>query len=125
MNIFAGKVGAGGMVEAAGGKLAFEAGKFNAEPGRAVQVGVRPEDLQYVPPQTQSGGLAFDGEFVEELGATRLFHGLSGGVSLVVAVAASTISEAKKGARVIAEADAVHLFDAETGQSLRRTQPIA
>ncbi len=121
MNLMGGKVAAGGVVETAGGKLAFEAGRFNAEPGRPVQVGVRPEDLQYVPPQAGSaGGLAFDNEFIEELGATRLFHGLSGGVPLVIALAASMTSEPKRGARVIAEQDAVHLFDPETGASLRK-----
>ncbi len=119
MNLMPGKVVTAGTVETAGGKLAFDAGQFKIESGRAVQVGVRPEDLQYVPPQSASGGLSFDGEFVEELGATRLFHGVSGGTPLVVAVAASTISEAKKGARLIAEQDMVHLFDVETGRSLR------
>jgi sn-glycerol 3-phosphate transport system ATP-binding protein len=120
MNLMPGKVVAAGRVETAGGSLAFDAAQFALDTGRAVQVGVRPEDLQYVPPETASGGLAFDGEFVEELGATRLFHGISGGVPLVIAVAAATLSEAKTGARLMVEADKVHLFDVATGQSLRR-----
>ena len=39
------------------------------------------------PPGTSA--LAFAGDFVEELGATRLFHGTSGDAPLVVAVAAA------------------------------------
>jgi sn-glycerol 3-phosphate transport system ATP-binding protein len=120
MNLMPGKVIANGMIETAGGKLAYDAARFNAEIGRPVQVGVRPEDFQYVPPGTASGGLSFDSEFVEELGATRLIHGLSGGTPLVVALAASTISEPKRGARLIAEQEMVHLFDSEAGRSLRK-----
>ena len=120
MNLMPGKIVAAGVAETAGGKLAFEPGRFDAAVGRDVQVGIRPEDFQYVPPNTANGGLAFEGEFVEELGATRLFHGLSATTPLVVAVAASTTAEPKKGSRLIAEADTVHLFDPASGQSLRR-----
>jgi sn-glycerol 3-phosphate transport system ATP-binding protein len=121
MNLIAGKVAANGVIETAGGKLAFDAAGFDAAPGRVVEVGVRPEDLQYVPPQAGvPGGLAFDHEFTEELGATRLFHGLSGGAPLVVVLAASGASEPKRGARVVAEQDAIHLFDPASGRSLRK-----
>ena len=120
MNLMPGKIVAAGIAETAGGKLAYEPGRFDAAVGREVQVGVRPEDFQYVPPNTTTGGLAFEGEFVEELGATRLFHGLSATSPLVVAVAASTTSEPKKGSRLIAEAETVHLFDPTSGQSLRK-----
>ncbi len=51
---------------------------------------------------------------------TRLFHGMTGGTAIVVALASSTMSEPKKGAHVIAEQDAVHLFDPETGKRLGR-----
>ncbi len=122
MNLIPGTVKGNGVVETAGGRLAFDPKLFDTKPGQTVQVGVRPEDLQYVPPQAASaGGLSFDSEFVEELGATRLFHGTSGDVPLVVALAASTMSEPKKGAHVIAEQDAVHLFDPETGKRLGRS----
>jgi sn-glycerol 3-phosphate transport system ATP-binding protein len=120
MNLMSGRIAGSGRIETAGGTLAFDPAQFDVPAQRAVQVGVRPEDLQYVPPGAADGGLAFDGEFVEELGATRLFHGMSGGATLVVAVAASTTAEPKKGARLVAEVDTVHLFDAETGRSLRK-----
>jgi sn-glycerol 3-phosphate transport system ATP-binding protein len=120
MNLLPGKVIADGVVETKGGKLAFARAPFNAEIGRAVDVGIRPEDLQYVPPGAANGGLAYDVEFVEELGATRLIHGLTGGDPIVVATAASTTSPPRSGSRLIAESDTVHLFDPETGKSLRK-----
>jgi sn-glycerol 3-phosphate transport system ATP-binding protein len=123
MNLMAGTVGSNGMLDTSGGRIAFNATEFTAQPGQNVQVGVRPEDFQYTPPGSAESGLSFDGEFVEELGATRLFHGLSGGTPLVVAVAASTTSEPKAGSRLVAEADMVHLFDTESGQSLRKSRP--
>ena len=84
--------------------------------GREVEVGVRPEDLRF-----GSGGdgeLAFAKDFVEELGATRLFHGTSGEAPLVVAVAAAAADDA--GTSVTADREAVHLFDPASGNSLRR-----
>ncbi|MEQ1719153.1 MAG: sn-glycerol-3-phosphate ABC transporter ATP-binding protein UgpC [Hyphomicrobium sp.] len=121
MNLLPGKVTANNIVETAGGKLPFDPARFNVAPGTAVEVGIRPEDLQYVPPAAASGGLTFEPEFVEELGATRLFHGLSGAAPIIVALAASTTTEPKSGARVITEQEAVHLFDVTTGQSLRKS----
>ena len=89
---------------------------FEAADGREVEVGIRPEDLRF-----GSGGegeLAFTKDFVEELGATRLFHGTSGEAPLVVAVAAAAADDA--GTSVTADREAVHLFDPATGNSLRR-----
>jgi sn-glycerol 3-phosphate transport system ATP-binding protein len=121
MNLMPGKISpTTGRVETAGGVLSFDASAFTAEAGRKVVVGVRPEDLQIVAPGTGAAGLTFDGEFIEELGATRLFHGLSGATPLVVAVAAASASVIEQGARLAAAVDTVHLFDAETGQGLRR-----
>ena len=110
-----GKVVAPGVVEAGGGRLPFVATAFEAADGRSVEVGIRPEDLRFA---DRDAGLPFAKDFVEELGATRLFHGTSGGAALVVAVAAAAADEA--GTAVTADADAVHLFDPETGNSLRR-----
>jgi sn-glycerol 3-phosphate transport system ATP-binding protein len=119
MNLMSGRIAGPGMVEAGGGMLAYDASRFKAATGREVQVGIRPEDLLYVPPGAADGGLAFEPEFVEELGATRLFHGHAGGAALVVALASSATAEPKRGARLIAEQEAVHLFDPASGQSLR------
>ncbi len=117
MNLLPGRVVAPGVVETGGGRLAFAPEAFQVADGQQVEVGIRPEDLRFA-----AGGescVPFTGEFVEELGATRVFHGASGEAPLAVAVAAGAASEA--GASATADADAIHLFDAATGNSLRRS----
>jgi sn-glycerol 3-phosphate transport system ATP-binding protein len=116
MNLVPGKVAGPGVVETVGGRIAFAANAFDAAAGREVEVGVRPEDLRFAP--AGDGALAFAGDFVEELGATRLFHGTSGDAPLAVAVAAAEAETA--GTAVAADASAVHLFDPDSGNSLRR-----
>ena len=116
MNLMPGRIVAPGVVETAGGRIGFVADAFEAAAGREVEIGIRPEDLRF-----GSGGegeLAFTKDFVEELGATRLFHGTSGDAALVVAVAAAAADDA--GTSVTADREAVHLFDPATGTSLRR-----
>jgi sn-glycerol 3-phosphate transport system ATP-binding protein len=116
MNLVPGKVASPDTVETAGGRIGFVADAFDAAPGREVEVGIRPEDLRF-----GSGGegeLAFAKDFIEELGATRLFHGTSGDAPVVVAVAAAAADDA--GRSVTADREAVHLFDPASGNSLRR-----
>jgi sn-glycerol 3-phosphate transport system ATP-binding protein len=120
MNLAPGRVVADGIVELAGGRLAFEPDQFAVTTGQAVQVGVRPEDFTYQPAGGTGVGLAFDAEFVEELGATRLFHGHAGGAALIATLPATSIATPQAGARLLADAGAVHLFDADQGRSLRR-----
>jgi sn-glycerol 3-phosphate transport system ATP-binding protein len=118
MNLMPGKIVGAGMVESGGGRIGFVADAFEAADGQEVEVGIRPEDLRF-----GSGGdgeLAFAKDFVEELGATRLFHGTSGEAPLVVAVAAAAADDA--GTSVTADREAVHLFDPASGNSLRRAQ---
>ncbi len=116
MNLMPGRIVAPGVVESAGGRIGFVADAFEAADGRQVEIGIRPEDLRF-----GSGGegeLAFTKDFVEELGATRLFHGTSGDAAVVVAVAAAAADDA--GTSVTADREAVHLFDPASGTSLRR-----
>jgi sn-glycerol 3-phosphate transport system ATP-binding protein len=121
MNLMPGRVVEAGVVEAGGGRLAFEAAQFDAASGRAVQVGVRPEDFTFhAAGHGRSDGLAFDAEYVEELGATRLFHGAAGSAAVIAVLPATSQAAAQAGARLTASAEAVHLFDADTGRSLRR-----
>ena len=121
MNLLPGRIAAPGVAEVNGGRIAFQAGSFKFAQGQDVDVGIRPEDLQFA---TSSGAdpLAFLQDFTEELGATRLIHGNVGDAPLVVAVAASAPSDAN-GALVVDPA-AVHLFDRETGYSLRRGSSV-
>jgi ABC-type sugar transport system ATPase subunit len=117
MNLMPGRVVAAGTVETSGGRIAFDPVLFDVADGQSVEVGIRPEDLQFTEPR--DGTLSFAGAFIEELGATRLVHGTSGSASLVVAVAAAT-SQHGPSASLAAEAGAVHLFDPGSGNSLRR-----
>ena len=114
MNLVPGKVVEPGVVETQGGRLRFDESIYRVTQGQAVDVGVRPEDLAFA---AEGQGLNFAPELTEELGATRLFHGHSGGVELVVAIAAAETATA--GNLVTALPTHVHLFDAASGRSLR------
>ena len=117
MNLLPGRVVAAGMVETAGGRLAYAPEGFTAEPGRSVEIGVRPEDLRFG--AGAAGELSFVRDFTEELGATRLIHGSIGDAPLIVAVAAGVADSAATS--VTANLEAVHLFDPASGMSLRRS----
>jgi sn-glycerol 3-phosphate transport system ATP-binding protein len=116
MNLMPGRIADYGVVETKGGPIRFSADTFDAPGGREVEVGIRPEDLRFVP--DGEAGLAFTRDFVEELGATRLIHGTVGDAPVVIAVAAAASGA---GTGLAAERDAVHLFDPATGNSLRRS----
>jgi sn-glycerol 3-phosphate transport system ATP-binding protein len=116
MNLLRGRVTAPGQVETGGGRIAFDAAEFSVEAGRAVEVGIRPEDLQLV--AAGQGPLAFAKDFAEELGATRLFHGTAGDAALIVALSGPAPAGNGFGLRTASEA--VHLFDPDSGRSLRR-----
>jgi sn-glycerol 3-phosphate transport system ATP-binding protein len=116
MNLLPGRVAGPGVVEAGGGRLAFVADAFDAAVGREVEVGIRPEDLHFG--SGASGEMAFTSDFIEELGATRLFHGTARGAPLVVSVAAAAAEAA--GASLVTDREAIHLFDPASGMSLRR-----
>jgi sn-glycerol 3-phosphate transport system ATP-binding protein len=120
MNLFAGRIVGPDRVATPGGELAFDALAFALGSGPEVEVGVRPEDLHIAP--SNEGALGFAKEFVEELGATRLIHGTSGSADIVVALPNGANEE---GSRLAVATEAVHLFDPESGRSLRRAQPHA
>jgi sn-glycerol 3-phosphate transport system ATP-binding protein len=117
MNLLPGRVAGPGEVEVAGGRLAFDAAAFPVESGRAVEVGIRPEDLQL--DAGGSGAPAFARDFAEELGATRLLHGTAGDAAAVVAFS-GPLPEGDRFS-LGAALEAVHLFDPASGHSLRRT----
>jgi sn-glycerol 3-phosphate transport system ATP-binding protein len=124
MNLLPGRVVAPGQVEVAGGRLAFDAdalavdaSALAVEVDRAVEVGIRPEDLQLT--AASDGALAFRKDFIEELGATRLVHGTVGDSAVVVALSGPAPAGDSFG--LGAAPEAVHLFDPASGQSLRRS----
>jgi sn-glycerol 3-phosphate transport system ATP-binding protein len=82
--------------------------------GSAIEVGLRPEDLVATP----DGTLTMQVDFIEELGATQLFHGALGGATLVIQAASGAVPADSKSLRLSIDPARVHLFDPETG--LRR-----
>ncbi len=124
MNLAPGRIVADGVVEIGSGRLAFDAARLKPSMGASVDVGVRPEDLRLLqgdPGANAAVGLPFAPEFVEELGATRLIHGLSGTAPFVIAAPAATTAADMTAGRIAADPAAVHLFDITTGASLAST----
>jgi sn-glycerol 3-phosphate transport system ATP-binding protein len=119
MNLLPGKVVDDGVLDAGAGRVLFDAEHMNVRTGQEVQIGIRPEDAE-IPVGTSGQGLPFTPEFVEELGATRLVHGTIGSAPFIVAVQAAAASVAETGAALSIATTAVHLFDKQTGRSLRR-----
>src|SRR5262245_5214889 len=115
MNLMPGKVVGAGVVETGGGRIGFTPEAFALGDGQAVEVGIRPEDLRFG--SGAEGELAFAKDFVEELGATRLIHGCVGSAQITLAVA---MAAADSGPSLAADRESVHLFNPETGNSLRR-----
>jgi len=116
MNLMPGRIVTSGVVETSGGRIRFDPDAFGVSAGQEVEMGIRPEDLRFAP--GGDGELSFAKDFVEELGATRLIHGSAGDAPIVVVVA--TAAPGGASASLAAEREAVHLFDAATGNSLRR-----
>jgi sn-glycerol 3-phosphate transport system ATP-binding protein len=80
-------------------------------PGAAIEVGLRPEDLFVTP----NGSLIMAVDFIEELGATQLFHGTLGGAALVIQAASGLVPSDSKTLNLTIDPAKVHLFDVETG----------
>ncbi|MFY8040569.1 MAG: sn-glycerol-3-phosphate ABC transporter ATP-binding protein UgpC [Bosea sp. (in: a-proteobacteria)] len=81
-------------------------------PGAAIEVGLRPEDLVVSP----NGSLTMAVDFIEELGATQLFHGTLGGAALVIQAASGLVPSDSKTLNLSIDPAKVHLFDVETGE---------
>jgi sn-glycerol 3-phosphate transport system ATP-binding protein len=123
MNFLEGKLVAEGLFEIAPGRrVSIPTAANSHETGRAVTLGVRPEDIEIME-SSQPGGLDFDLELVEELGAGQVLHGRSGTSELTV-MRASGSAGADHGMRpgrrltLRIPSGAVHLFDAATGQRI-------
>jgi sn-glycerol 3-phosphate transport system ATP-binding protein/multiple sugar transport system ATP-binding protein len=87
------------------------------DPGRNVTLGVRPHEVSLAESVNSVGKLAVS--VVEALGAETYAHGELGTSSFVARLEATT--SIKKGASFPIAFRAIHLFDATSGQSLRRT----
>ncbi len=111
MNILAGRVVAPGRV--AIGAAEFEATDMAADlaPGTAIEIGLRPEDLE----PRADGPLAMSIDFIEELGATQLFHGSLDGATLVMQAPTGTVEATEGRLKLGIDPSRVHLFDPASG----------
>ncbi len=102
----------------AGHAIAFAETDFTAPPGTQVEIGIRPEDLIVTSPGTPDA-IEMQVEFQEELGAGRLVHGRFAEQDFIVQLPAGHKPVASLSLFVLAPAQAVHVFDAQTGRSCR------
>ena len=118
MNLLPGRIVAAGKVDAGGGVLDYDAAQFAPAVGAAVEVGIRAEDIVT---GAGEGGMTFEREFIEELGATRVIHGSVSGQPLeFVMPAAAALPDAAATRIAPASRDALHLFDPATGRTMRK-----
>ncbi len=121
MNIVAGKVESHGRVSIAGHAIDVADMKPGLAVGASVEVGLRPEDLHVA---DGASALPVAVDFVEELGATRLFHGSISGAAdrseIVVQASVGDIGESVRALNLVIDRAHVHLFDVKTGARLGR-----
>ncbi len=106
MNLLEARI-AGGRVTVGGA----EVGEAIALSDREVTLGVRPEDLE-----PGAGGFDLAVDFVEEMGAERLVHGLHEGQRVIVTLPPDYPLGDRL--RLAAQRDRLHLFDKATGRRL-------
>jgi sn-glycerol 3-phosphate transport system ATP-binding protein len=139
MNILPGVIAGPGKVSVAGHVLAVADLPSDIRIGDACDVGLRPEDLHHA--SDSKTGIRVDIDFVEELGATQLFHGRIAGAgehdhqdrnkqglvdelgaiaadSVVVQANTGLIASNVSSLTLVAAPEKVHVFHAETGRRL-------
>ena len=115
MNMLAGEV-RGGQVVVGELKMAAPGLQGGLADGHKVILGLRPEDVTVADARDRS--LTMDVDFTEELGATRLLHGMFAGQPMILQVAASHATTGQGRIGFSAQPEAIHVFDAETGNRL-------
>ncbi len=118
MNILPGKVEGPGRVSVGGQTIAVTDMRDGLAPGSAIEVGLRPEDVQAG--AAGSSSLTMDVDFVEELGATQLFHGKVAGTEFVVQASTGQIPADSRTLTLSIDPTNVHLFDPQTTKRLGR-----
>lgn len=93
-----------------------EAG-FAQRPGEAVTLGIRPNQMR----AGADGPIALEVATIEQLGGDSYLYGkLRDGTALTLHLAGQTAVRIGEVIAITPETEAVHLFDSETEQSLRR-----
>lgn len=119
MNILAGKVEGPGRVSVGGQVLSATDMRDGLATGMDIEVGLRPEDVRAG--VAGSGPLSMDVDFVEELGATQLFHGKLAGGDFVVQAPTGQIAADVKQLSLSIDPSNVHLFDPQSTKRLGRS----
>jgi sn-glycerol 3-phosphate transport system ATP-binding protein len=118
MNMLTGVVEGPGLVSVGGTLLPVADMREGLKADMPVDVGIRPEDVRV----SVDGETAFriDVDFIEELGATQLFHGKVGIDEFVLQAATGLIPADSKQLALSVDPANVHLFDKDSGARLGR-----
>ncbi|PZR96407.1 MAG: sn-glycerol-3-phosphate ABC transporter ATP-binding protein UgpC [Stutzerimonas stutzeri] len=117
MNLLPAKLDGHGIIALGDALLQARDLRDDLPTGTAVEVGLRPEDIE-VASEGAVGSLPFDVEFIEELGATQLFHGQLAGKPFVMQAATGEVAAQAGRLWISVDPDKVHVFDAESGVRL-------
>lgn len=119
MNFVAGRVAEGDrtvLEVATGERMVLPSGGFAQRPGQAVTLGVRPVDLQPV----QGGTLTMQVRSVEQLGGESYIYGhLTDATPITLHSPGQTQVNMEETIQIGPINDQLHLFDTETGRTLR------
>ncbi|KFC72892.1 putative sugar ABC transporter, ugpC-like protein [Bosea sp. LC85] len=119
MNLLPAAIDGPGIVALGDALLEARDLKHDLASGTKVEVGLRPEDIE-IASEGQAGALPFDVEFIEELGATQLFHGRLAGQPFVMQAATGDVAAEARRLWISVDPDRVHVFDAQSGVRLGR-----
>lgn len=111
MNLVSGHFEADGSAKI--GDVHFSLPPHQFAPGRAIELGLRPEDLVIDGPANR---FALKVDFIEELGATQLVYGQLGGAQLIVQVPSGSVQQAGGEIVLGIAPDRLHVFDPATGR---------
>ncbi len=112
MNILSAKVAGEGQVAIGGATVTATDMAPGLASGAAIEAGLRPEDL-YV---AADGPLRLKVDFIEELGATQLFHGTVDGQSAVMQAPTGEVDAGAGELSLAIDPAKVHLFDPASGE---------
>ena len=117
MNLLPAKADGSGVVALGEAILAVKDMREGLPVGRDIELGMRPEDIE-ITAEGAAGSIAFGIDFVEELGATQLFHGEVAGHAFVMQAATGDISTETRKLWITVAPERLHLFDPTSGERL-------
>ncbi|MGL4975281.1 MAG: sn-glycerol-3-phosphate import ATP-binding protein UgpC, partial [Bosea sp. (in: a-proteobacteria)] len=117
MNLLPAKADGSGVVALGEAILAVKDMREGLSVGQDIELGMRPEDIE-ITSEGAAGSIAFRIDFIEELGATQLFHGEVAGHPFVMQAATGDISVETKKLWITVAPERLHLFDPASGERL-------